>query len=69
VKTRVSKEIIVTKRIVAMSLSFIGTVFIMAMVYDILPNNVSLFGGAIFFMLSGLTWSVYPDKNAKEHGE
>jgi multidrug transporter EmrE-like cation transporter len=51
-------EIIMERRTIAMTLSFIAALFFMAMAFDILPHNYALFGGIAFSLASGLTQAV-----------
>jgi hypothetical protein len=44
--------------ILAGLLAFIGTVCMLAMAFNILPTNIALFIGIVFYMASGLVWSL-----------
>ena len=50
------------KQIVAIGLAVIGMIFFLAINFELLAPNVGKFGGAVFFMLSGLTWAFWPRK-------
>jgi hypothetical protein len=44
------------RSLIAMILAFFGTVFMLAMAFDILAQNLALFLGIICYSASGLVW-------------
>jgi hypothetical protein len=46
------------RTILASILGFAGTVCMMAMAFNILPNNIGIFLGLVCYMAAGLVWSL-----------
>ena len=50
------------KQALALGLGVIAAIFYLAVTFNIIPNNIALFCGVVFSMLSGLTWAFWPKK-------